>query len=341
MMQDKADEGAFRDAGRDQPIKEHTMAQPFFFKCNRTPANIEGSYMNMPLFLVSNGPSLLECNLELLKTPGIMTMSLNNGASTLLMKGITPDFWMCVDQPQRFVKQIWLNPRITKLIPYASFDKTLWDNEKWELMKIQPRQCPNVLGFMRNEKFHAGRFFTEESMNWGNHSKFGGGRTVLLPAIRAAHLLGFRKVYLLGVDLHMDAGKGYHFNEGRTKGAINGNNSTYQKLINDYLPGIKKSGEPIGFKIYNCNQNSAVKCFDYVPFTQAVEESVNLWGPVDKIQTDGMYLEEKSKLGTTREAAIAMTHGLKSEPQEPPKKMPVHMPPPAVPPTPGVQLPHA
>jgi hypothetical protein len=304
MQEDANDKKLFRDMGREDGPPFYGSYGPMLFTSNRAPANLEGTYKGHDLFIFSNGPSTLDLNMDLLKKPGVMTLSINNGAVTLLQNGITPDFWTCVDQPQRFVKQIWFNPKITKFIPFASFDKNLWDNEAWQPMSEKPKDLGNVYGFMRNEKFAAHRFFTESSMNWGCHKKYGGSRTVLLVAIRLGYLLGFKNVYLLGVDLNMSSDKKYSFEEGRTKGAINGNNSTYKRIITEYGPGIKKHADKLGYNIYNCNPTSALTCFPHVPFEEAIDRSLSRIGPTDSIKAAGMYLEEKVKKGLTREQAL-------------------------------------
>lgn len=308
MMEDKEDKRVFRD----MEIPSNAMSGstvPMFHTTNRAQANVEGRYKNGICFLVSNGPSLLSLDLELLKTPGVMTMAVNNGPATLLSKGITPSFWTCVDQPCRFIKQIWLNPAVLKFVPTASFDKPLWDNETWKAMDGRVADYPNVLGYMRNEKFAAHRFFTESSINWGCHKTHGGCRSVLLPAIRIPYLLGFRTLFLLGVDLEMAPNKGYHFDEAVSKGAINGNMNTYNRLITEYGPGIRQYADALGYKIYNCNPNSRLTAFEYKSFTDAIQMVKTAYGPTDTIQTRGMYLTWEEKQGLTREQAIAKREG--------------------------------
>ena len=320
------DSSTLRDSPKQFGHAAYGSNVPFFYTRYGSPVDLVGLYHGAACFLVSNGPSLLNLDLELLKRPGVMTMSLNNGAATLLQQGITPDFWMCVDQPSRFVRQIWLNPGIQKFIPMASFDKDLWDNEEWkplaDTLKVKyPRDCPNVLGFRRNDKFAAHRFFTEASFNWGCHQKWGGCRTVLLPAIRIPYMLGFRRLYLLGVDLHMTAESCYHFEEGRTKGAVNGNESTYRRIVKEYGPGIRAAADKLGYSIYNCNPASGLTCFEHKPFAEAIEAEAGLCGPTGKVGTAGMYIEWAKKHGTTRQQALELT-GAAPKPPAPPKDQP-------------------
>jgi len=308
MGEDQNDMKAVRDMVQDVSHGQFGANVPFFFTRYGMPVDLIGQWQGRACFLVSNGPSVKDLNLALLRQPGIITMTINNGASTLLMNGVTPTFWTCVDHPNRFVKQIWLNPAIMKFIPMAAFDKELWDNEAWKTLEEScgighPRDCPNILGYRRNEKFAAHRFFTESSINWGCHKRWGGCRTVLLPAIRIPYLLGFRRLYLLGVDLQMTDSAKYHFDEGRTPGAIRGNSSTYDRIIKEYGPGIQKYAGQLGYEIYNCNPASALTCFPQVPFAEAVAREAALSGPTEQISTRGMYVDPEKKKILSREDA--------------------------------------
>jgi hypothetical protein len=312
LAEDKNDEKILRNMAREFGHASYGARVPFFFSRYGAEMDLVGQHHGGACFLVSNGPSLLKMDLEKLKKPGVMIISLNNGASTLLQKGITPNFWTCVDQPSRFVRQIWMNPAIQKFIPTATFNKELWDNEEWAPMTKTigvkyPKDCPNVVGYKRNEKFAAHRFFTEASFNWGCHKKWGGCRTVLLPAIRIPYMLGFRRLYLLGVDLNMSDEAKYHFKEGRTAGSIRNNNNTYSRIIKEYGPGMKKEADKLGYSIYNCNPDSALTCFDHVSFDEAIERETRLMGPLNPISTEGMYVEWSKKVLMTKEAALKAT----------------------------------
>jgi len=309
---DRNDETFLRNSAREFGHANFGATTPMFFSRYGAPVDLIGNYYGGTCFLVSNGPSLLDLDLKKLKTPGVMIFAINNGASTLLQHGITPHFWTCVDQPSRFVRQIWLNPAIQKFIPTATFDKELWDNEEWkplaDSMNIKfPKDCPNVIGYKRNEKFAAHRFMTEASFNWGCHKKWGGCRTVLLPAMRIPYMLGFRKLNLIGVDLNMTEEDKYHFDEGRTKAAIKNNQNTYKRIINEYGPGIKDGADKLGYEIFNCNKDSALNCFPHKSFDDAIKEERIRMGMVKRISTAGMYVEWKKKSGMTKEQALKST----------------------------------
>jgi hypothetical protein len=284
---DKNDDSALRNlyGRRDADIKlEFNQHIPFFFSREGAEIDLVGQYKGRSIFLICNGPSFAALNKELLRKPGVMTFGINNGP-----KSFRPDFWTCVDDPVRFLKSIWLDPKITKFVPQAHFEKPIFDNEKWETINVKVGECPNVIGYRRNEKFHAKRFLIEPHINWGCSADSGGGRTVMLPALRICYLLGFRKIYLLGCDMKMTETYTYHFDEQRTRGAVNCNNSTYDRLKSQYLPQLKPIFEEAGLNVFNCNPDSELKVFPFVSFDDAVKEATEKLGDIENERTYGMY----------------------------------------------------
>ena len=294
LKKDVNDDKAFRYS-RDRHMgvsvsNEFYQPCPMFFSREGSQLNLIGLYRGASAFMISNGPSLLNHDLSLLNKPGIITYGMNNGPKTF-----RPNFWTCVDDPSRFLKSIWLDPTITKFIPQATFEKKIFDNEKWEMTNIKVGDCPNVIGYRRNEKFVADRFLFEDTINWGCHKDFGGGRSVMLPVFRILFLLGFRTVYLLGCDFNMSESNTYHFDEQRSKGAVKGNNNTYERLINDYLPKLKPIFDEVDFKIFNCNPESKLKCFPHKDYNEAIREATKGLGDVANERSWGMYSKPTEK----------------------------------------------
>ncbi|MCB1208224.1 MAG: hypothetical protein KDK97_02800 [Verrucomicrobiales bacterium] len=290
----------------DVPIRGVGENVPFFYSRAGAPMALEGSYRGCAAFLMANGPSVSRLDLNPLHRRWVMT--LNNGVATFRGNANC-----IVDDPSRFSLSMWLDPTLMKFAPMSHFEKPLWDNrllhtavgweQRWELSKLRVGDCPNVIGYRRNEKFHAPRWLTEETVNWGNHKQYGGGRSVLLASLRILYLLGFRKVYLLGVDFEMSETKRYHFNEQRTASAIRCNMDTYSKLqcwFTELQPLFLKAG----YIVKNCNPESRLTAFPFHPYDEALAESgLNLGNP-SKERTEGMYQELKDK----QAAAVATAH---------------------------------
>jgi hypothetical protein len=259
-------------------------------------------YRGASAFLICNGPSFGEIlksefefkgkkrsGREILNYPGFITMGINNGP-----RSFRPNLWTCVDSPTHFIKSIWLDPKITKFVPFSFPDRTLFDNESWRDMSTTVGQCPNVVYYKRNEKFNASQYLFEDTFNWGNHKDFGGGRSVMLVAVRLLFHMGIRNLYLLGADLKMDENTKYHFEQDRSKGSINGNNSTY-RLLNERFTQLKPIFDSYGFNVYNCNLESNLHAFPKIKFEDAIERVAKHMPIIETERTEGLYDREANK----------------------------------------------
>ena len=270
------------------PLKfaDYFSIPPMFFTKNLQEVPYIDRFPNGKAFLISSGPSFANVNKSLLSQPGILTMGLNNSP-----KSFRPKIWTCVDDPASFLQSIWMDPLIEKIVPISHIEKTLTDSystDKLIPVKIRVGDCPNVFYYRRNEVVRTDQLIFEDTINWGNHSKIGGGRSVFLAAIRILYLLGIRHLFLLGVDLKMDKGYYYHFPQDRSKGSINGNNSTYHSM-KKWFGEMKDLFQSVGFNIYNCNPDSALKVFKFISVEEAVEMALNGFPKVGIERTDGMY----------------------------------------------------
>lgn len=327
----------WREEG-DVPVRQLGEQVPFFYTRAGAVLPLEGQYRGGHAFLMANGPSVKALDLTPLHRRWVMT--LNNGGRTFRGNANCT-----VDDPSRFSLSMWMDPTVMKFVPMSQFEKGLWDNrhvhtdegwvQRWEEAKLKLGDCPNVVGFRRNEKFHAPRWLNEETVNWGNHGKWGGGRSVLLASLRILYLLGFRHVYLLGVDFDMTATKRYHFEEGRTSSAVKGNMSTYAKLqqwFTELQPHFRKAG----LQVFNCNMESKLTAFPFLPYEEALAASLAQIGDRTQEKTEGMYTrfdEQQKALKKQREgqkasaeAATAPPAAASSPPQPAPRGVP--LPPP-------------
>lgn len=277
---------------------------PSLFNRFKASVNMEGLYARESLFLIGGGHSLNTINFELLKKPGVMAMTINNSAVSLLNHYVTPQFSIFCDLPDHYCRQILLNPAIIKFAPFNLHGKPLFDNEGWKPLNLRLRDINNVFYFFRNTKFNAQGWFKEATVNWGSSKESGEDmRSTLLAAIKTAYILGFRNIYLIGVDFKMSKKNPYSFNEGRNQHMLLTNNRNYQIMAEKYLPDIKKYGEKEKFYIFNTNKDSNLQVFDYISLEDAVIKSTSKLGAVEKIQTKGMYLSYKQKTTLTREQA--------------------------------------
>jgi len=301
-------------------IGHYIQTPPMIFTRDGHNVMLGDMYRGASAFLILGGPSISKLDLTLLDQPGILTMGVNNSVKTF-----RPNLWMCVDSPQSFIMSTWLDSTITKFVPYASAEKRLFDNNKWKMSDITVGQCPSVFYYRRNEHFKAEQFLLEDTFNWGNHSnlchcgywrndlkklKKGekkitvcpecgqtafGSRSVLLPAVRMMYFLGVRNLFLLGCDFQMKSGqKNYHFDQDRTNGSVNGNNSSY-KMLTKRFSELKPIFDKMGYQIFNCNPESNLDVFPKVDYKEAIETIIACMPDTKNERTKGLYDRKKTK----------------------------------------------
>jgi hypothetical protein len=293
LAKDREDDKRFRQS-RDRhegfQIGQYLNMPPMFFTRDRHPIWCNDMYRGCPVFIIASGSSFASIDTNLLQRPGVVTMGLNNS-----VKSFRPNLWCSVDNPQNFMKSIWLDPKIQKFVPICHSEKNLFDNERWEEIKTKVGDCPNVFYYSRNEHFRHEQYLFEDTINWGCHGEiecscgYKGCRSVMLAAIRIVYLLGFRTVFLLGTDFKMDAKHKYHFEQERSKGSINNNNKTY-KALDARFSALQPIFKQNNFNIFNCVEDSGLHAFPFMDYTEAVKYATQFL-PEDctKERSEGLY----------------------------------------------------
>lgn len=290
---DTEDDKHFR-WGRDRHtgfnIGKFLNMPPMFFTRDRHPMWLTDLYRGVPAFLIASGPSFAKVDKSKLNLPGILTFGINNSP-----KSFRPDLWCCVDNPQNFMKSIWLDPRITKFTPICHAGKRIFDNETWQESRMKVGDCPNVIYYSRNEKFNHLQYLFEDTINWGCGGKIEGScghrgcRSVLLAAIRILFLIGVRYIFLLGTDFKMEYGQpNYHFEQGRSRSSVKNNNNTYAAL-NDRFAALQPIFLENGLKVYNTVEDSGLKAFPFAKLDDAIDMAQKLLPDTTTERTKGMY----------------------------------------------------
>ncbi|MFT5471665.1 MAG: hypothetical protein ACI8UO_006802, partial [Verrucomicrobiales bacterium] len=245
-----------RGTGHPPPGPQPSLrGAPMFLRDNAAALDLIDLHRGS-VFLILNGPSFdLRAQQLLANRPGVLTFGVNNGAHRF-----RPDLWTCVDDPARFLRSIWADGRITKFVPMAHYQKPIWDRQRDAPSDERVKDFPNVIGYRRNEAFCPAQWLIEDTINWGNHTSRGGGRSVMLVALRIAHLLGFRRVYLVGCDFHMSPESRYWFDEQRSARAIANNEHSY-RILEAHFKALRPEFDRAGFEVFNCNPDSRLQAF--------------------------------------------------------------------------------
>ena len=241
-------------------------------------------YQDQAVFIVAGGPTLSEMNLDLLNRPGIMTFGLNNSPSVF-----RTNMQVSVDQPSKFLTSVWEDPRIMKFCKEQWANNILWDAKTKDFGSKKVSECPNVV-YWEGRTYNSPdawneSWFDESHVIYGNSGTFkdengvkqhgGGGRSVMVAAIKLSYLLGFRRVYLLGSTFLMTATKAYGFEQEVWESKVDRNNEQYGLMMSRFtrlIPGMKKRG----FEIHNCDPGSFLTLFPWMTLEDAIEkEQIN------------------------------------------------------------------
>lgn len=245
-----------------------------FVSNNKKEMNMTGLFKDRPIFLVSSGPSLQLMNLDRIREVQAMSFGINNSWSIF-----KPDIWTCADSPDRFLYSCWKDAQILKLVPSGLRNKNLRfkKDEDFYVSEEKPLDCPNVLYYSRNLDFNHRTFLDENTVNWGcTGDKAGslghkGARSVFLSALKLCYVLGFRTVYLCGVDFKMNEGvQNYAFPQERSLSSVKGNNVSYN-VNSKRLEELNKLFLRNNYRVFNCNPSSHLKAFPFLSFDEAIQ----------------------------------------------------------------------
>lgn len=274
-------------------VMRRGMRAPLFFNVNGESMPIE-NLMQGTAFLILNGPSVAKMPLHEI-TRDVYTMTVNNGP-----RSFRPNANVILDGPDRFSMSVWMDSRITKFAPMTHKGRPLFDNRKieghqlWQWSKARVCDCPNVVLFRRNDRFRPESFLHEPTINWGDDPSKGGGRSVMLSAIRILYSLGFSRVLLLGADFHMEAENRYHFEMGASESSAKGNNRTYATLIQKFV-ALQSVFARAKFEVINCTPGGNLNVFPRMEAMKAGDEARLVVGEWSTEKVDGMYEDELKK----------------------------------------------
>lgn len=259
-------------------------------------------------FLCCGGPSYRDLDVSKLKLPGVATVGVNNAS-----RDLDVDVAVFSDPAEKFHHGLMLDHKIMKFVPKARLKDhfRIKHLDRWHLSPFRVRDCPNVFGFERNQNFEPSTFLSEPSACWGVDKKalerLGNKQEKMLNTfflgLRVCHYLGMRRVYLVGVDFKMQRGREYAFApvSGNETRALTNENS--YRIATSWCRMLKPYFEQAGFEVYNCNENSGLDVFPYVPFDYAVQDAIghcpqrpfSFAGWYDKVDVDDTYWQRNEQ----------------------------------------------
>jgi hypothetical protein len=228
---------------------EAVLGHPPFTRPDGTPlADLEDRYLGQRAVLICGGPSFGQADHGAIRGSGLVTMTLDNG-----VRSFRSDLWLGVETPAKFDRTIWRDPAILKFV--TAFGAR------------HPRAAAgvNVVAYTRSERWCSEQIFAPDNpVDW-RRGRSSGARTSMIDAIRVLFLLGFRTIYLFGVDFHQSRSYGYHHRAPGFRWRIAGNNRIYRNLSERFTL-LRPLMEAAGLHLYNCNPASRLEAFEKAAF---------------------------------------------------------------------------
>lgn len=269
---------------------------------------------NTPTFLLAGGPSTRQLDLTQLARRGIFSMAINNMAGHFRANA-----FVCSDPPSKFHNGIWLDPGIMKFVPLPKLTekprrsglREKRSDGSFHFIRLPQddnrclcvKHCPNVWGFGRRTWWaYDDTFFSDPDATWGN-GKDGLARTgnpttfnTMLLALRLLYYMGSRRIFLVGVDFKMSATDSYVFAQTKP-GVAQDNadcNARQYSVVNYGLTMMANAGvfQRAGLEIFNCNQNSGLRAFPYVPYDLAIKDALKNFPP-EPFDLSGWYEKDE------------------------------------------------
>jgi KDO transferase-3 len=222
-------------------------------------------------FLVAAGPSLADLDLRILRDRPVMAV--NGSMAKLLEAGVSPDYFMVLDQD--FFRHRWEIVRqgiqaarrclfsAEGLNEICLREASLLDRHPLLLQVcnaayLQPRlsiddcialsrQNPALLFAERDAQLVA-----DKLIGWSDDITQGvfTGRTVTYAALQVLKYLGFRRVYILGMDLGHGGGRPRCYGEGDTP-RPSGLERDYERFILPSFRLLQRAAVTDSFRVFN------------------------------------------------------------------------------------------
>jgi len=230
------------------------------------PLDLSGSYADAPLFLIGGSPSLAQEQLGILSQRGVVTMAMNNAAVA-----VRPHLWVGADRPECFARQILQDPGIMKFINWTRREM-LVEGVPWQTL-------PSTLIYECAPTF--------ESYNFTNYldagPKFVWWKNTFFIAFQLAWRLGFRRIYLVGVDFKItEENETYAWPSVLEKEEVEANRVLYGKSV-EWLGSMQGLFARNGLVVKNCSSGSALRpAWGFTPLEVAVRDECRaMETPVD------------------------------------------------------------
>lgn len=245
-------------------------------------AVFKNKYKGKSIFSLMTGPSFssdMAAELKNKYTFSIKQIPLSHNLESTL--------WCCLEHPSTIPWKIWENTNILKIVSDGLWNKGYLKPINVNVPKIVYRgeeinKLQNIYYIKLNESYKSTKYLESDTITWGMSGKkvdehgFQGRRSIMLAHFKILYWLGFKKIYLCGVDFEMTSAKPYCYDRLKTDQAIQQNNLLYETL-KVRLAAIKPLFDSVGLQVFNCNPTSKLEVFPYISFQDALHDDQNMY----------------------------------------------------------------
>jgi hypothetical protein len=202
---------------------------------------------NKVAILVGGGPSLSKIDINKLKGPGKTVFGLNT-----TYPHVIPDIWIGMDDPKCYDRRVF-HEAFPKIVRGNYFNR--------ECEGIPLKKLSNVYFASVTEFEHKADIFYRIS---SDTTSFIWDRNVFITALNLILYMGFKKIYLAGVDFSLEEGD-YSYSNPLTDKQKKWNNSLYARLY-DYTEWLSSTCTYCGIDIQSISPNSPInEILPYIP----------------------------------------------------------------------------
>lgn len=228
-------------------------------------ASLKNSHLGESCFIIGTGPSLKTEDLMTIKKTGLITFAPNRIFEICDKLDWEPTYYICQDHNiiRTFEDRIRTVPSVLSFLPMEY--KNIFKESKYRFFILRERDYyPGKPKFSRNLSYYLEQ-----------------GYTVTYGAIQMAVYMGFKNIYLLGVDHNYSI---YRDSKGRPV-RVNGQAKDYPKEMTQYMnkdtwPRIEEStmayekaaeiARKLGVHIYNATRGGKLEAFERVDFDKVM-----------------------------------------------------------------------
>ena len=250
-------------------------------------------WLDCAAFLVCGGSSLLALPLERLLERGVLSMGVNNVAAFVPCTAFVHG-----DPVEKFHHGLWYDPTMMCFVPHGRRGETVRErvDGRFVATSRKARDCPATYTFRNRLWFEPESFFTAGATVGNNEKgrkKTGREHCIwsMFYPLRLLHYLGVRRVYLIGCDFSMRPEQQYAWGSHKEDGAVAANNEKYE-IVSRWMAELRPVFEARGYHVFNCNERSGLRAFDFVSFDEALEDCRN-GVPLEPFDLTDWYVPKK------------------------------------------------